>query len=266
MIKLITIDLDGTLLDKDKNITEANLEAIKKCTEKGVYVVRARGRPQLGTKSLIKKLGLFNSYIILYNGGKIIDIANNKTIYTNTISGSDIKEIYQLSIKNNLYYHAFKENEDLITQKFNPYTALEVRINHIPFKNELMKNINDNEKFLKGMIVGDEESLNKLEPKLPSSFKEKYSIVRSAKVFLEFLNKSVDKGNALNFLKDYLNLKDDETMAIGDAGNDLGMIKEAHIGVAMKNSMKNVLDIADYITENDNNNSGVAEAINKFVL
>ena len=55
-------------------------------------------------------------------------------------------------------------------------------------------------------------------------------------------------------------------MAIGDAGNDLGMIKEAHIGVTMKNSMKNVLDVADYITENDNNNSGVAEAIYKFAL
>lgn len=266
MIKLITIDLDGTLLDKDKNVSQKNLEAIKKCAEKGIYVVIATGRPYLGAKSLIKKLGLFNSFIILYNGGKVIDIKNNKTIYTNTINGSDIKEIYQLSIKNNLYYHAFKENEDLITQLFNPYTALEVRINHIPFKNELIKNINDDDKFLKGMIVGDEASLDLLEPKVPSSFKEKYSIVRSAKVFLEFLNKSVDKGNALNFLKDYLNLKDDETMAIGDAGNDLGMIKEAHIGVAMKNSMKNVLDVADYITENDNNNSGVAEAINKFAL
>ena len=266
MIKLITIDLDGTLLDKDKNVTDKNLEAIKKCKEKGIYVVIATGRPYLGTKSLIKKLGLFDSFIILYNGGKVIDIKNNKTIYTNTINGKDIKEIYQLSLKHNLYYHAFKENEDLITQLFNPYTALEVRINHIPFKNELIKNIDDNEKFLKGMIVGDEKDLDELEPLVPSSFKEKYSIVRSAKVFLEFLNKSVDKGNALNFLKNYLNLKDDETMAIGDAGNDLGMIKEAHIGVAMKNSMKDVLDIADYITENDNNNSGVAEAIYKFAL
>ena len=266
MIKLITIDLDGTLLDKDKNISEKNLEAIRKCTEKGIYVVIATGRPYLGTKSLIKKLGLVNSFIILYNGGKVIDIKNNETIFTDTINGSDIKDIYQLSLKHNLYYHAFKANEELITPKFNPYTALEVRINHISFKNQLIKDVDDDEKFLKGMIVGDEKDLDVLETKIPSSFKDKYSIVRSAKVFVEFLNKSVDKGNALNFLKKYLNLKDDETMAIGDAGNDLGMIKCAHIGVAMKNSMKKVLDDANYITENDNNNSGVAEAINKFAL
>ena len=97
-------------------------------------------------------------------------------------------------------------------------------------------------------------------------FQTEYSMVRSSKIFLEFLHRGIEKGSALKSLASYLNVKMDETMAIGDAGNDISMIKAAGIGVAMKNAFPEVLEIADYITENDNNNSGVAEALNKFII
>ena len=81
---------------------------------------------------------------------------------------------------------------------------------------------------------------------------------------MEFLNKNSDKGKALLMLAKYLNIKDDETMAIGDAGNDLSMILKAHVGVAMANAFKEVLDNANYITTS-NEDDGVAKAINKFI-
>ena len=90
-------------------------------------------------------------------------------------------------------------------------------------------------------------------------------MVRSAKIFLEFLNKECDKGKALVHLAKYLGVNMKDTMAIGDAGNDISMIKRAGVGVGMKNAFKEVLDICDFVTLS-NEESGVAYALNKFII
>ena len=186
-------------------------------------------------------------------------------IFSSTINGKDVKELYLESKRLNSYYHAFKENEDLITDIHNPYTDVECSINHIEDIIVNFDEINDDDKFLKAMIVCDEKTLDNAMINIQEKFKENYSMVRSAKIFLEFLNKNSHKGHALIALAKYLNIDINDTMAIGDAGNDLPMIEAAGIGVAMDNSFDYVKDAADFITLS-NEESGVAHAIEKFVL
>ena len=259
MIKLVTIDLDGTLFDSKKVINEENKIAIQKARELGCKIVIATGRPITGAMKVLNELGLNtkNDYAIIYNGAKVFNVGTNEIIYSSTISGKDVKELYKESKRLNVFFHAFRENEELITDVHNPYTDVEATID--------INNLNDDDRFLKAMMVDCDENVTNCIKNINPYFYENYSMVRSAKIFLEFLDKQTHKGNGLVALAKYLNIDISETMAIGDAGNDLPMIKVAGIGVAMENSFSEIKEFADYITTS-NENSGVAKAINKFVL
>lgn len=267
MIKLLTIDLDGTLFDKNKNISIKNKEAIKKARQKGCKVVIATGRPIAGVLPVLKELEMNSAsdYVIVYNGAKVFNVGNNKVVCSSTINGKDVKELYYESKRLNSYYHAFKENEDLVTDQHNPYTDVECTINKINDMIINFEDIDDNEQFLKTMIVCDEKTLDAAMININPKFKTNYSMVRSADIFLEFLNKNSHKGFALKELANYLNIDINETMAIGDAGNDLPMIEIAGIGVAMANAYDYVKKSADFITLS-NEEDGVAYAIEKFIL
>ena len=268
MIKIVTIDLDGTLFDKDKIISYKNKLAIAKCHDLGVKIVIATGRPISGVMPVLEELGLTSTsdYAIIYNGSKIINVGTKETISASVIKGDVVKELYQESKRLNTHIHAFRKNEELITPMHNPYTDVESKINHIEDQLFDFNNIDDNDEFIKCMLVDDEAKITTAMANINPKYKTEYSMVRSSKIFLEFLHRGIEKGSALKSLASYLNVKMDETMAIGDAGNDISMIKAAGIGVAMKNAFPEVLEIADYITKNDNNNSGVAEALNKFII
>lgn len=267
MIKLCTIDLDGTLFDKEKRISKENKEAIRKANEKGCKIVIASGRPIQGIVPVLQDLNLFkhDDYVICYNGAKVFNTLTGDTICTNTISGKAVKELYKESQRLNVNFHAFKKNEQLITDRHNPYTDVETSINHIVDILVDFDTIEDNEEFLKCMMVGAEESITEAMKNLNSDYYNEYCVVRSSKIFLEFLNKNTNKGTALLQLASYLNIPRENTMAIGDAGNDLEMIKRAGVGVAMENGFEEVKKVANYITTS-NEDSGVAKAISKFIL
>lgn len=267
MIKLITIDLDGTLLDNEKKISEKNKLAIKRCHDNDIKVVLATGRPINGVMRYLKELGLTskNDYVICYNGAKTFNVLTNEIVLSSTIDGKIVKELYQKSKELGVDFHAFRFNEELITPKANPYTDVEATINKIEYHLFDFNNIKDDDLFLKAMMVSCDENITRIIPINEKIYGNNYSIVRSSKIFLEFLNKNTDKGQALEGLAKYLNINIKDTMAIGDAGNDIPMIKKAGIGVAMENSFIEVKECADYITTS-NLNAGVANAINKFVF
>lgn len=267
MIKLVAIDLDGTLFDKKKNISNENKEAIKKCKENGVKVVISTGRPISGVLPLLEELNLntADDYVITYNGAKVFNVGTREIIFSSTITGRDTKEIYNESLKLGVNFHAFRKNEELITPKHNPYTTIEATINHVEDHIFDPNLINDGDEFLKAMMVDSEENITRIIPLVSKYFTENFSMVRSSKIFLEFLNKNTHKGHALRALANYLNIDISNTMAIGDAGNDLPMILASGIGVAMDNAFPDIKEKADFITLS-NEQSGVAFAINKFIF
>ena len=266
MIKICTIDLDGTLFDKNKNISNENIIAIKKAKELGCKIVIASGRPFCGVKPVLEKLGLTTTddYVICYNGAKILNVGLNKEIYLSSLDHNDLLKIYEQSMLFNSYCHAFRKDEALLCSKPNPYTDVEMRINKIEAKYVDFKSLTP-DLYLKVMIVDNKERLDFIENNIDSNIITTYSMVRSSDIFLEFLNKKTDKGLALERLANYLNVNMTDTMAIGDAGNDLNMIIKAGTGVAMANAFDYVKKAANFITL-DNESSGVSYAITKFIL
>ena len=267
MIKMITIDLDGTLFDNEKNISKLNKEAIKKCHDLGIKIVIATGRPKNGVMPVLEELGLTtdNDYVIIYNGAKIMNVGKDELISSTVIYGKDVKDLYKESLKLNVNIHAFRQNEELITPKHNPYTDVEARINHIPDILFDFNNINDSDVFIKAMMVDSYENINRIMPLVDKYFYDNFSVNRSSKIFLEFLNQKSDKGKALIELANYLNIDIKDTMAIGDAGNDLSMIKASGVGVLMENAFPEIKEYADFITKS-NLDSGVAYAIEKLIF
>ena len=266
MIKLIALDLDGTLLDDNKNISKENIDAINYAKAHGAKVVISTGRPRAGVEKVLNTLGINgdDEYLIIYNGGKILNVGTNETIYSTTINGKIVKELYEESKLLNTDIHAFRENEELITPKHNPYTDVEAKINFIEDHLYDFNKIKDDDLFIKCMLVSDQDNLTNAMANVNEKFYKEFSMVRSSTIFLEFLNKNSDKGKALKALADYLHIDMSEVMAMGDANNDISMIKVAGVGVAMENAFEEVFEYANYITDT-NNNSGVAKAIMKYM-
>ncbi len=266
MIKIITIDLDGTLLDSNKQITETNKAAIKEAKELGVKIVIATGRPYLGFQHIIKELELVNTdtYVICFNGGIIYHLLTNEIVYSSTISGKDVKKLYQESLRLNVNIHAFKDNQELIAPKQSVCTDREAALNNISVTYTDFTKLNDEDRFIKAMLIDPEEILDDIIPKMGPYWKETFSVVRSAKVFLEILNLEAQKGVALRTLANLLNVDIKDTASFGDNENDLSMIIEAGVGVAMENAVDIVKKHAQMITD-DNDNSGVGNGIRKLL-
>ena len=267
MFKIVAIDLDGTLFDNKKNISEENKEAIKKAKELGVKIVVTTGRPLSGVMPTLKELGLTTNedYAIIYNGAKVFNVGTNEVIFSSSMNGRDVKDLFNEAMNLKTHFHAFRMNEELITHDKNPYTDIEASINHIEDHLFDFTKLNDTDLFIKAMMVDSEENVTRVMNEVNPDFATKYSMVRSSPIFLEFLNKSTDKGKALIALAKYLNIDITDTIAIGDQGNDLPMILVAGCGIAMENASEEVKSKANFVTL-DNESSGVAYAINKLIL
>ena len=148
----------------------------------------------------------------------------------------------------------------IIAYLYSYFEKLGYDVNEINFDN-----IENDESFIKIMMIDEPEILQKAVDNLPQEVYEKYTVVRSAPFFLEFLNKEVNKGVGVEMLAKHLGVKREEVITMGDAGNDLHMIEYAGMGIAMGNAFDEVKEAANYITDS-NNEDGVAKAIEKFVL
>lgn len=266
MYKLIAIDLDGTLLNDRKEISERCREDIIKLKSKGIKVVLATGRPYHGIVPYIKTLDLFNDddYVIVFNGAVVLNARGNEILYDVPLSLDSYMELYELSKQLGVYIHALTYGS-VLTPRMNPYTEVEAGINNSPVIEGAVCDVNPSAEIIKVMLVDDPKKLDSIIPQLPGWVRKKYSIVRSADIFLEFLNKGIDKAVGVSIITEKLGIKMQEVIALGDAGNDVLMIKNAGLGVAMANATADVKEAADYITMS-NEEDGVAHVIEKFML
>ena len=266
MYKLIAIDMDGTLLKKDKTLSAETCRVIKKAHLQGIKIVLATGRPMKGIEQYLEELNLVSDkdYAVTFNGSVVQNIKTREIISEKGITHEDVKLLYDVSLHLNLNIHAFTR-DSVITPKLTKYTQLESDLNHVPVKIMDFKNLDKSIEIIKILMVEEPTMLEGAITKLPSYLYDKYNIVKSAPFFLEFLNKSVDKGVGVELLAKSLNIKQEEVICIGDAGNDIHMIKYAGLGVAMGNAFEEVKKVADYITLT-NEEDGVADVIKKFVF
>lgn len=275
-IKLICIDMDGTLLNSKHEVSDENKKAIKKAHDRGVNIALCTGRMFLSAKYYADLIGI-NTPIIASNGAFIKNGYNDKAIYENPLPKDIAIEIYKiakkygLTIQFNSWNVLFMEtpaSEEHAYVVMNRDLPEEKRVKFIINEklDEAIQNYEGN--ILKAGVIEKAANKDKLwtaKEEIKDIFRDKLHVVSSGDNNFEITVGSVSKGNAAAYLANMLNIPQEEVMCIGDSENDLSMIKYAGIGVAMGNGLDIVKEAADYVTDT-NDNIGVAKAIEHFVL
>lgn len=265
MIKLIAIDLDDTLLNKEKEISLANVNAISKARLKGIKVVIASGRPFFRISPILEALGLktANDYVIAFNGGRVTNGLNSVVFYEKTINNQSLKSIYDVLRKYDLCFNVYQDSFIYTSKLEDSITELPVYkgINFIHLSEEGMNNLAYAHKVI---FADSKEKIEKYKDLIIHRLGNDFSIVRTTPNFLEILPKGTSKGEMLKKICGMMNINKENVMAIGDEENDLSMFNEASISVAMENATNSIKERATFITKSCEE-SGVAYAILNFI-
>lgn len=264
MIKLIAIDLDGTLLSSEGTISKENIESLHLAHKKGVKIVLCTGRPYFSMKDFVSEIGLNTDedFIITFNGGQVQRASNGEVIKKHVLSKADMLEWY--AITNELKLPLNLLDDSLVYEPLNYPEG--IRSEYLDERKNLMTerldytNFDDLHQFNKMVISTNQDYLDQQLAKIPESIKERYSVFKSRDNLFEIVKKGVTKGAILAELANYLSIPMEHVMAIGDQENDLSMIEVAGVGVAMGNAVQSVIKIAQFVTKSNNQN-GVAHAI-----
>lgn len=287
MYKLVAIDLDGTMLNKYGIITEKTKEIISKVQEKNVEVMIASGRAITSVKRFAKEIKS-KKYFISGNGAITYDVENNKILYENILKKQKALQIIKICEENSIYYNIYTEN-GIIAKNLNYNTLYYYKDNltkpdenrtHINLVEDIYNYIDEkDEKILKIMICDEHKSvfnaivrrlkeISKIEVLEVSHMSRKIIKQGTEEIALEYFYtevsaKDVDKWNALEEVIKLMNISKEEVITIGDNANDVKMIKNAGLGIAMGESAPYVKKCADKITLN-NDEDGVAVALKEI--
>ncbi|MDR0899638.1 MAG: Cof-type HAD-IIB family hydrolase [Lactobacillaceae bacterium] len=266
-LKLVTIDVDGTLLNSNLQITKAVFDTVQKAKSQGVKIVLTTGRPILSVKPVLKELNLdgqSDQYVMTYNGGLIMS-TDGTVIDSNPLDMDIVLAIDEFSHNAGTYTQFETVAESVTTwHEINEWGSFENQLIHMPLTIFEDKADFPIDEYIKGIMTDDKEIIDERSQLIPESWNGKVNVIRSTANNLEFVNPNVSKGNALKQLANHLNIDLSDTMAIGDQQNDFSMIEAAGIGVAMGNGIDAVKEIAQFVTET-NDDSGVSIAIEKYL-
>ncbi|MDR3258272.1 MAG: Cof-type HAD-IIB family hydrolase [Fusobacteriaceae bacterium] len=264
--KLIVTDMDDTLLDANTELQEINKKAIIKAQQLGIKFILASGRPTYGMWSIAKELMLpeFEGYILSYNGSVITNCKTKEIVFETGLSKEDIHFIYDLSKEYNTDILTYK-NDEIVSPMMSEYIEVDLFITKMPHR--LIDNFKEYMDLgaPKCLLLSEPSHLEKVEKELKKKYGDLYSIFRSKPIFLEIISKDINKGTAIEKLGEFLGIKNNEMIAIGDSYNDLDMIKKAGLGVAVENADDYIKKHADFVTTSNDNN-GVAHVIEKFIF
>ena len=276
-IKLVALDLDGTLFDNSSRISKRNLTAIRSITDKGIHVVISTGRPFEGIPfDQIKGTGI--NYAITANGSGIYEISTGKCLYENAMDEELVTPILNFLLTRDIHMDAFIGGKGYTpvqcvetAQKLTvPSSIKNYIITTRTRLDNILQFIHENQSKVQKMTLNfypaadgtliDRETVRKFLVSNPS-----ITTVCGGYNNLEFTRADANKGVGLRKLAEILGVNPDATMAIGDTENDLAIIEAAGIGVAMGNATDAVKARADYVTTT-NTKDGVAAAIEHFIL
>lgn len=268
--KLMAFDLDDTLLTSERTVSEKTVSVLKKCVEKGIYIVLCSGRPEGGIFPIVEMLGLkdseYGKYIAAINGCSIYDVQKKEKVYSQNVDTEILLKV-----------DALAEEAGLRSEVYAPDVVYFAEATEWTMKDPILCGIKgevvpDYKKFLaegffpKMLVPGEPEKLLELQEKIKAELGETISAFTSKPYFLEIMRPDCGKGISMNWLADYLGIDRDCVMAFGDGMNDENMIRLCKYGVAMQNANPLLKDCADFVTDLDNNHDGVADFIEKYIL
>ena len=281
MYKMIILDLDGTLLNDYKKISEENINLIKRAyEEKGILSVIATGRP-LGYVNEICDLygNCFANYIIACNGAIIKDSKANQYIHKVTFTNEEVLNLRNIFLQENADYMMLYTDEQVIIEAEDT-KRLEnagIALGQKKTKIENIENVvnNSNITIFLCLIGGNIPTLENIIKKINTLKEIESSVIchylckteggTFESKYIDIMKKGCSKKNAIQILADKLGIKQEEIIVMGDGGNDISMFECAGLKIAMANAEPYLKEKADFITTS-NNDSGVAKAIQKFIL
>lgn len=284
-MKLIAIDMDGTLLNEKHQISSENSNAIRQAEEQGVEVVIATGRAYFDARSICEKAGL-NPYIISYTGATIHS-KDGQSIYSMPMDKQDVKKIVRWLDENRFYYEVSTDTgiytpsigKEILQLELDELkgTPAETRLVGLErlmkamygqfgmvFFNKHEEFMSRDEGFYKILGCSFNEIKHQIGVKQFSGMKQ-LGMVSSADSNFELLNQYASKGNSLELLAAQLQIPFDQVMAIGDSPNDISMLERVKHSVAMGNAKEEIKAICKFVTHTNINN-GVAHAIYNYAL
>ena len=266
--KLLVLDVDGTLLNDEREISKRTLAALLKVQQMGVRIVLASGRPTYGLMPLAKtlELGNYGGFVLSYNGCQIIKAQNGEILFERRINPEMLPYLEKKARKNGFAIFTY-HNDTLITDSpDNEYIKNEALLNNLKIIKEDEFSTAIDFAPCKCMLVSDkEEALIELEQHWEKRLAGTLDAFRSEPYFLEVVPCGVNKANTLGALLEHLEVTREEAIAVGDGVCDVTMLQLAGMGIAMGHSQDSVKVCADYVTAS-NEEDGVALAVEKLIL
>ena len=282
MIKLVASDLDGTIIGRDNTIFENNLKAINDINNKNIDFVICTGKTYPIITGMCSKFNA--SYGIFGNGNQIVNLKTGEEIYKKLLTQEEVNSCIDIAKKYNLHVHIYTDteaiNEELkfmdlrnfvLQQEKDSGSSLDVTV-----VDSIKQYLAFNDVEVCKLIISSETSLADIKKEILSKEDisvttiKKYgeykdNIINKEYEYLDICPKNINKSTALNILKNHLKIDNSEIMAVGDNLNDVDMVKNSGIGVAVANAYDELKAVAKYTTENSVEKGGFAEAVYKFI-
>lgn len=265
--KLLVLDIDGTLTNSEKQITENTRKGIINIMERGHKVILASGRPTPGMKRYAEELELekYGGYLLSFNGGRIVNCKTGEIVYQKTLPSDAIAGLYKYATEHDAGLITYLGDNIILGTRMDDYIAIESRINGME-----VKKVDDFVKYVdfdvnKCLMTAEPEKAEIYVKELNDKYGEYLSIYRSEPFFIEIMPKNVDKAQSLDRMLSTVGLTRENTICCGDGFNDMSMIQYAGVGVAMENAQPDVKKVADYITKS-NDEDGIVMVIDEFIL
>ena len=266
MYKLIAMDLDGTLNNDEKQITEKTLHALLAAQKKGIRLALASARPSPGLyrERDILQMSNYGGILMSYNGGRIVDAGTGKVLYETAMDLETTRSV--LRFLETLPVTPILDDG----VQFYVTDPRGYKVEYECWNNRMeCTQVDDLAAFLsfapvKILMSVQPEELAAVQEKIAAFLPESLSVVQTAPFYLEVIPKTINKGQGIRDICKVLGITSAEVIAFGDAANDIPMLQEAGMGVAMGNAQQPVKDAADHVTRT-NNEDGIAVALDKFL-
>ena len=266
-IKVLVLDIDGTLTNSEKKITPATKRGIINILERGHKVMIASGRPTPGLRYCEKELELekYGGYLLSFNGGRIINCRTGEIVFEKTLPAPIVPNLYKYAVKQDVGFVTYLGNQIILGTRMDEYLEFESRINGMPIKK--VDNFIDFVDFEvnKCLMTAPPEKAKRIEEELIDLYGDVISISRSEPFYVEMMPKNINKATSIDRMLTSVGLTRENAICCGDGFNDITMIEYAGIGVAMENAQEEVKKKADFITRS-NDEDGIVNVIDKFIL
>lgn len=268
MIKLLAVDLDGTLLNSQQQISPKTKVALQRAAKLGINVVPCSGRPFSGVKEYLDELGLSSDkqYAVTFNGALVFNLKGD-VLVKDLLNYQDFIYFKKVADKFKMPFH-FELEDRFVTleHQINYFMSRESWLTRMLIDVRTFDEIPQDVHFTKGMYTGHPEKIKEFLVKMPKEIFENYNVSTSDETLVEINTHTASKGHALLKLGKELGIKPEEIMIFGDQRNDISMFNILDFKkVAMGNAIEEIKERANFVTKT-NDEDGIAYALEELVF